>query len=158
MGKKLCPTMYQNKLQIHTDNKHLFCATRCQTLLGTEDSTMKRQSSSTINDTAQVKVHWGSPNLLWWEIFCYANLKEHLWNGEDAVRCPSHCISPMLSHPDAQWWHTGGAQIFSVLTQRNCFSLCVSHRKACNLVLPPPVRESVLQFVICRLRGTESNG
>lgn len=117
--------MYQNKLQIHLDNKHLFCTTRCQTLLGTEDSTMKRQSSSIINDTAQVKVHWGSPTPLWWEIFCYANLKEHLWNGEDAVLCPSHWISLVLSHPDAQWWHTGGAQIFSVLTQRNCFSLCV---------------------------------
>lgn len=49
--------MYQNKLQIHLDNKHLLCATGHQTLLDIEESMMKRQSSSIRNNTAQVKVH-----------------------------------------------------------------------------------------------------
>lgn len=54
--------MYQNKLQIHLDNKHLFVPTKYQTLSGTKDSKMKRQPSSIINDVARVKVHGSSPN------------------------------------------------------------------------------------------------
>lgn len=52
--------------------RHLFCATRCQALLGTGDAKMKRQSSSLRNEGANMEMHRGPQSHLLGSI-CHPN-------------------------------------------------------------------------------------